>query len=207
MKLNKCYNVNFGSKPLYKAKLKQPLPIIPISIKRGVFISELEPDDEQRLRNLEPYWKRTKRGVPIIRNFLHECENNFCNQNNHYKKFYIVEFPDNNPDKNFKAIAIAEHIEDFIQLSMIQSDNEKRGKNDLLKGAGSCLLYAVSKLAEMMNLNSVYIRSMPEAIPFYEKAGAKHIGTRDIDFIIKKEDFTEFQKALEEKYKIKKFSE
>ena len=205
MKLNKCYNVNFGSKPLYKARLKQPLPIIPISIKRGVFISELEPDDEQRLRNLEPYWKRTRHGVPIIRNFLHECENNFCNQKRNYKKFYIIEFPGKNPDKNFKAIAIAEHIEDFLQLSMLQSDNEKR-KNNLLKGAGSCLLYAVSKLAEMMNLNSVYIRSMPEAIPFYEKAGAKHIGTKDIDFVIKKEDFTEFQKALEEKYSIKKIS-
>ena len=205
MELNKCYNVNFGSKPLYRAKLKQTLPILPIRIKRTVFISELEPGDEQRLRGLENLWKKTKHGVPIIRNFLHECNENFRNQKEHLKKFYIIEFPSKNPDRNFKAIAIAEHIENFIQLSLLQSCNEKK-KSNLLKGAGSCLLYAVSKLAEMMNLSSVYIRALPEAIPFYEKAGAKHIGIRNIDLIIKKEDFKEFQKALESKYSIEKIT-
>ena len=205
MKLNGYHNINFGSKPLYTARLRQTLPILPISINKDVYISELEPCDEQRLKNLEKSWKKTRHGVPIIRNFLNECRENFCNRKKHYKKFYIVEFPGENPDKNFKAIAIAEHIEDFMQLSMLQSCNEKK-KSNVLKGAGSCLLYAVSKLAEMMNLNSVYIRSLPEAIPFYEKIGAEHVGIKDFDFIIKKENFKNFQKTLEEKYSIEKLN-
>ena len=184
MKVQNSFNPAFKSKHLYTAKLKQNLPFLPVRIERDVFISELEPNDEQRMRELKDSWERTQYGTHIIETFLTYCFERFTRPKKNLEKFYTIEIPGFNSKGKVKGFAVAEQMDDFIYLSMLQSDNEKR-KRTHIKGLGSCLLYAVSKLAEENNFNSVYILAVPEAVEFYKKAGTESIGPRGVDFVIR----------------------
>ena len=196
MKIN-C-NLNFGRKFLYRAKLEQPLQIMPLCIKKDVFISELEPQDKDNMNKIRKLWKETTYGESIIEDFEYTLGKRNLINPLLYDKFFIVE----DKRKKVKAMAVAEIKEGYIELALIQSEREKKGKHSI-KGAGSCLLYAVSKLAQSLNMNCVHIGSLPEASLFYTKAGAKKLGLKGTDFVIDNDDFDKFQKKLEDKYSIK----
>ena len=193
-------NINFGRKILYSAKLKQPLTIIPMEIEKEVYISELEPCDLEDMQKIKKDWTNTKYGERIINNFDYTINEKRFFDPLLYKKYYIVE----DKKRKVRAMAFSEIMDDFVQLSLIQSEREKKGDASI-KGAGSCLLYATSNLAQSLNVDSVFIRALPEAVQFYEKSGAEKIRDNADDYIVRKANFADFQSNLAAKYIIQPY--
>lgn len=188
-------NQAFKSRHIYTAKLKKKLPFVPIEIKKGVFISELDNSDRYRLLDEKDKWTNTTMGENIINDYFAELRGKNADKFL-FSRYYIVE----DLKDNIKGFALLNIREGVVELSLLQSEREKKGNNYSMRGVGTCLLYATSKLAQNLKMNCVSIKSRDEAIDFYKKAGAQQITNND--FIIKKTDFNKFQQNIEKKYSI-----
>ena len=187
-------NQNFKSRHLYTASLKRKLPIIPVEISKDVFISELDKSDKDRLFHEKNKWGKTTYGESIIEDYFNEVHGKHACKF-FFSKYFVVE----DAKDDIKGLALAEIKDGSVELALLQSEREKK-KRYSTQGVGTCLLYAISKLAQNLKMNCVTIKSIPEAIEFYQKIGATQIEISN--FVIKKTDFMEFQQNIEKKYLI-----
>ena len=117
--------INFKSRPIYTAKLKQPLFFFPaLKTEKNVYISELEASDEKRMGKLLKSWCGTTYGGYIIKNFLEEIKTKLSSSKLMFKRFYIVE----NSKGDIKGLAMAEINQGSVNLALLQSEREKKGK-------------------------------------------------------------------------------
>ncbi|MCR4880479.1 MAG: GNAT family N-acetyltransferase [bacterium] len=196
MKINNQikYNTNFGGIPLYRAILQQkklltqPEPV-------EAFVSAFEKSDICRAALDYRKWWLTRFGDEIINTMEEKVV--------HYKRvpndFLLVEVPSAPKEKQVAAIASYNLQKDKLILSAIQSKSEVAIFNKI-KGAGSFLMYALSKKAEEKRVGGIFLQAAREAIRFYEKLGFRQIEQNE--YCLPRASFRKFQKQMEAKYKI-----
>ena len=200
MKIQKfSSNINFGRKRLFKAILKQP-EIFNREKNVDVFISELEISDMPKMQKLENYWEKTDYGYPIIRNFVHQCEKPYPQVGKDIR-YYIVENPKVKTEERIKALAVAQIIDNNVYLSMLQSERQIK-KQKSIRGAGSCILYATSKLAHSHKKDSISLISTSKAYDFYKKLGFCQVISKTRNLYMDKTNFKNFEAELENRYSI-----
>ena len=201
MQIRSNYNINFGSRHLYSAVLNGR-GIFNIKTKTPVFISELDITDVNRLREIYPEWKSTKYGADIINTFLQD----FTQPHSSLyfeKKFFAVE----TPKGAIKAIAIAQDATKYNwHLNMLQSQREIL-KNKSLTGAGSCILYLITKLADLSGKEVASLHATDQSIKFYNRFGFEKVFNDNFRCVLPKSKFSDLEKMMEQKYSIKPITE
>ena len=204
MKVQKT-NPSFGSLPIYKAKLTQPFFLRPFLRAKDVFISELDSTDIPRLgKAYDDYWYQTRFGPRIISEFEYAFSEPFRTMKKP-ERFFVVESAEPLPEKRkIKALALAEIHKDHIKLQLLQSQRETR-KCFSQGGAGSCLLYVISRAANLLGKNSVELASAKQAIDFYKsQCGFKErITHRCTNFFLDRKRMPVFGQDVAQRYSIK----
>ena len=193
-------NINFGSIKLFKAQLikenilgeKKPLK---------AYISLLEKSDLNRLDMQEENWLdeygNHTIGTDIIRDMTRS--KNTSEWNNCY--FFGVECPEEPKGSKIKAIAEIIKCNKNIKLYLLQSKTPFENYSEKTHGAGSCLIYVLTKIAQIMNKNKIKVTSLDDnSTAFYKKFG--FVQDRKSNYEMNEETIPQAQKILEEKYKI-----
>ena len=197
MQIRNYYNVIFGSKHLYSAVLSKK-ELFGREKKIPVYISELEYADIERMRNDSKKWGTTDYGKLIIDKFIRDCSLSPYSLGI-TKRYYIVE----TLRGTTKAVANAEDLgRNNLYLTMLQSERQKLGSKTL-NGAGNCILYALSKLADSSGKDFVVLQATEKSKNFYEKAGFERLSRDSFRYYLSKSLFPEFEKRMEQKYSIK----
>ena len=190
-------NISFGSRHLYSAVLKGR-GIFNIRTKTPVFISELDITDVDRLQKIFPEWKSTHYGGKIINAFFQDFTQPHTNLY-FEKKFFAIE----TPKGAIKAIAIAQDATKYNwHLNMIQSQREIL-KDKSLTGAGSCILYLITKLAHLSGKEFATLHSTTQSMKFYNKIGFERVSEDSFRYLLPKTKFEDFEKTMEKRYSIK----
>lgn len=198
MKVQSNYSVNFGRKRLYKARLNR-IDASNSEKNEEVYIAELEKRDKAKIEALSSYWRHSMFGYQIINEFVFDASQK--NNPLQAKKYYVLENPNSDSPEHIKAFAVAQIFPDQIYVPMIQTEEQILNKKEL-KGGGSLMLYSVIKLAEKNNKASVSLVPTEAALKFYEKQGFKPIPPEEIEYIMYKQGFKDFETLLENKYSI-----
>lgn len=213
MRINSSYNVNFGSRNLFRVTLKQTGALKNLPGVNAV-ISELDFSDAARMEKYGLYWDQTQFGYQIIKEFLHDCrEKSSCLGD--LSRYFIIENPNDKTVERIKGLALAEVKEDTLSVDLLQSERPIKEANSL-RGIGSCLLYTIVKAAQEKIMKSVWLLPTRNAEPFYRKIGFKQYMGSEINpiccstcsnlFGLKNQDFASFQKNMEDIYKITPFA-
>lgn len=201
MKIQHSNNINFKSQPLFQATLRKKT-FLNIPIKEKVFISELDLSDTHRLKSILEYWKSTRYGADIIRDALMEFWKPLAQQKGK-NRFFVVE--SSGLFRRGKIYALASIEQLFAKstfLELLQSEREIK-KDKAVSGAGSCLIYMLSKFARIMGSNEIFLNSSPHARSFYKKLGFHPKNPRSLEFKLFKKNFANLESKLEKKYSIK----
>lgn len=193
--------LNFGSIPLYKAKIEHRLHDGSSFTPADVFITRLEKFDLGRLNEELLEWQSTTYGYGIIKTFENynpeaEIKDNIA------KYFYAVEVPGMYGKKQIRALAIVSNdiLKNNAELDYIQTNNLQCMPFNI-KGAGNCLLYMALKAAQILGTNSFNIRSNKDAVYYYLHNGLNRV--RKFKFHVKKAEYEQKIKEFEDKYEIK----
>lgn len=192
---NNC-TVNFGSKRLFSAVLKQK-NVLGKFQDIDVFISELELSDRFAVKELFERWKNTSFGPSIIASFL-DATSGKTQEINKVKKYFVIETANKDFPNNTRGLAITRVYNEDIFVPMLQA--YPYGKK--IKGIGSALMFAITKYAHLKN-KSVCLYPVVEAEDFYKKLGFEALRPNDFEFILDKSSFPVLEKALEFKYSIR----
>ena len=185
---------NFGSRPLYRATLlskklfNKPEPV-------EAFVSMAEKKDFGREALGYRRWFFTTYGDDIL--YLME------EQSKHPKKvnadFLLVDIPSFAAKKQVAAMASYNVGYDNLILKALQSKSEIALFNRI-KGAGSLIVYALSKIAQKNDKKAIVLSAATGAKKFYKKLGFKNIEAKE--FMLPKEKYEMLQRKLEEKFHI-----
>ncbi len=121
------------------------------------------------------------------------------------KSFFMIEEPYFlNPVDKIKALAETQIEEDSLVLSFLQSATSINPK-DKVSGAGTAIIYGLTKIARKMGLNEIRLTSANYTTDeWYNKLGfSSDIYGNSFDMILSSRDFNRFQKIVENKYKFK----
>ncbi len=193
-KVSQYKSPSFGSIPLYKASLVQK-KFFQKAQTLDAFVSIIEKSDMERTALDYRKWWFSRFGNDIIES----AEETLLQSKKKYRKFLMVEIPSLKPSKQVRAIAEYFLGTDNLILGLLQSKNETSFFS-ATKGAGSLILYALSKIAKQEKLNTISLECANGASKFYEKLGFKNTGRRL--FILPSSDFGVMQSHLENKYNI-----
>ena len=186
---------SFGSIPLYRATLmnkklfKAPVPV-------EAFVSIVEKSDAKRGDFKPKNWFFSHYGLDI----LSQMEENLFSFRNSFYGFLAVEIPSFKEPKQVKAIASYFFGKENLVLPWLQSKSETAFFSQI-KGAGSLIIYALSKIAQRNYANGIFLNSSSWARKFYKKLGFDEIAIKE--FQMPKQKFQKMQKTLEEKFQIK----
>lgn len=206
MNINKNHCINFCSKSLYTAQVnffphgsQKPIPT-------SIIITELNRYDIKRLKKSNASWRNTSWASSII-NELEDYNYKNALKNKLIPKFFAIEIPDKKGIPRIKSLAMATKkvSERKVQVNYIQNfaaNSEAISKENIIKGAGSCLMYAIIKFAKRNKARSISLYSMELAQDFYKKIGFKEIKT--LEFKTTRKSFDEIAKTIEDRFFIKK---
>ena len=120
-------------------------------------------------------------------------------------RYLFVDVPKASPKEQVKAMAMYHVGADNINLQLLQSENQLKWFKKT-KGAGSMIIYALTKIAEKLGKKAVTVDADRAAYKFYEKMGMK-ISKTDVSYrdygryyILPRKMFKDFQKKIEEKF-------
>ena len=200
--LNYINSTVFGSTILYKAKIKQHLHECENETPCDVFITRLDKTDLYRLKRDEKDWEDTRFGKILIEAL--ENTNPQENEENNIKTFfYAVETPSKIGENQIRAMAMATNYlkENRLELDWLQTNNDLCMPN-VIKGAGSCLLFAILKLAKKCNADSFSVYSVNNALGFYKLLGLKRKEAEYNEFTLEKRLFARKADNIRKKYNI-----
>ena len=202
MKTNNNFQLNttnFGSIPLYRAVLRQK-NFLGKTCPVEAIVSWAEKSDLSRLDLKPSRWFFSDFGHNIIQS-LQECSpplgkysDEFC---------LLVEIPTEKVGRQVKAMSSFFVSPKNIWIRYIQSKSQT-ALFKKIKGAGSLIMYAISKFAQKRKSQTVSLYSAGFSKNFYKKLGFMNISGRR--FSLKNPSFEEFQRKLEEKYQIKEIA-
>lgn len=184
-------NNSFGSIPIFKATLPQK-PLFGKRKPLDVFVSVLGKADLDREAMQPQKWQFTSYGVHAIEEMYRSTI--FGN-----KQFLAIEAPSLPENKQIKAIAVFLEGDNKIVLDTLQSKSQTELLNRT-KGAGSLIIYALSKIAKIKQALSIDLYSARRAKKFYKKLGFECIQGNEYTLPIPK--YKELQRELEKKYHI-----
>ena len=173
------------------------------------FITKMTPKDADLFEKTMHDWEHTRYGEVIISDFLNGV--NYLKEIKRTPpgwlrdiKYFFIECPSElKEDQKIRALTKFDTGWDRINLRYLQSINEN-SKEPKIKGAGSCLIYAIGKIAEKMSKKSIFLRPDEDASEFYLKNGFYFTDIWKQDYCeIRKPDIAKILKQLEEKYNIK----
>lgn len=200
MNIRNVNNINFGSIKLFKAQLikenilgeKKPLK---------AYISLLEKSDLKRLDFKDENWLDEYGQKTIGNDIIYDMtrSNNTPEWDNCY--FFGVECPEEPKGSKIKAIAEIIKCNKNMKLYLLQSQTPFENFSEKTHGAGSCLIYVLTKLAQIMDKNKIKVTSIDDnSTAFYKKFG--FVQERKNNYEMNEEAILQAQKILEEKYKI-----
>ena len=193
MKINNNHNQSFGCKRLYSVKVHKEIRTGVRQVLDG-YVSELGKEDFDKFIGGSSDIAKTKLGGQIVLNFLDECKLK-NSEIGKAKRYFVLELPHLSLQERFKGICLAEFQNGYIFISKLQSlAKEPKGKD--LKGIGSCLVYAVSKLAQKTNQDSVRLSSNLDAFDFYRKLKFFQPKPQYNTFVLKTPKTVEFDEHL-----------
>lgn len=204
MNIGNINSTNFGSIKLFKAQLirenilgeKKPI---------RAYISLLEKSDLKRLdlkddNWLDNYGEKTF-GNDIIWDLRRKDKSKMWDD--YY--FVGVECPDEQPGRKIKALAEAIKCEKNLKLSLLQSQTALENLDEKTNGAGACIIYFLTKLAQKLNKDKIKVVSFDDfSTAFYKKFGFEQ-DYKDI-YIMPDPAITNVQKDIEKKYNIRPVS-
>ena len=200
MKICPVFNNFFGSKKLFTAQILRKNPQTQAEEPIDVFITRLDKSDIERIEADSKNWENTESG-DIILNSLKVNEKIEKPEQKENRKFYGIELPQKNGKRKIIAMAYATDsfqdnsvYIDFIQTLKPPYIEEK------LKGAGSCLMYAILDMAKNRCAENISLESSTPAIPFYQKLGFD--SDRLWHFLAQKEQMNAMHSNLRQKYLI-----
>ena len=185
----------FGSIPLYRATIAKK-PMLKAAEPLKAIVSVFEKSDLDKEALTDRVWRGTHYGIGIIQDMEDLPGYSRYMPKQH---FLLVETPTEKANKQIKAMAAYHFEKDMLVLGALQSKNQTEYRQKT-KGAGSLILYALSKIAEQQGKEKIFVDAYRKAINFYRKLGLDQVGERT--FVLTKENFAKFQRALEERYKI-----
>ncbi len=189
----------FGTKRLFQIRLKS------VSQEpQDTYISLLTPSDKTDVEDAKDILTGDL-GKTFFSQFNltlgNECEKyaEFAQKNN---KFIIIEKDDNTPLKDrLISYCYATKGTNGIHIHALNSIDKNIG-------AGSCILYLLSKIAQEKNLEHITAVSLREATDFYKQYQFRREKNNCDNFLeLVSQYYTDFQKQLEEKYKIRKLAD
>ncbi|MCR4880662.1 MAG: hypothetical protein K6A44_01735 [bacterium] len=194
---------NFSSTALYKAKIRQHLHDCGETTPVDVYITKLDSFDIERLKREEKDWEDTKYGSSLIDALSYAYP---TAETEDKSTFYAVEVPFPNGVKQIRAIAEVtdKKKENQTHLDLIQVNNLECMPN-VIKGAGSCLLYAIINHAKQNN-SDFNLCSISSSMGFYRHNGLKPIRKGDSEFRLEQKNYDKRLKSLEKKYSIEKIA-
>jgi len=202
MKINSIQNenkINFGSQRIFNVKLLDKLS--PTKSTIDAYISELERSDDSLIENIAGRLAQTRWGKDII-DSLHALSKNGTKDIPQSNKFYMVECPQMPLREQIMAFAKGDINEGNIFIDKLNSQREYNGAKKI-SGAGSCIIYAYVKLAELLDKNSISLQSSKEATKFYDKINLKRAYTDGRrDYFLSCFDFPDFIQKIEKEYSI-----
>lgn len=206
MKINffNCSNTNFGSKTLYSAKVQQRFHDCGEFFPLDVYITKLDTEDIPKLKRDERDWEDTIYG----KNLIEAAETIYPEVQSFLKdktSVYAIEVPSKYGERQIRALAsvVDKDKGKKVYLDYIQVNNCECMPN-VLKGGGSCLLYAAIDHARQIQADTFSLCSNSNAKKFYRRNGLTPIINGDDDFKLDKKNFDKRLKILEKKYSIKK---
>ena len=200
---------SFGSKKIFSVCLKKIAPNMEESF-QDAFVSLLNKEDVPVVEQSKHVWNNTL-GGGIITNFLdafkdiggayskyQDCLKNY--------KFFAVENPVEK-DGNKRIIGLISMYPDgkSLVVDKLQTVNGLPGE-EKIKGAGSVLMYAASRVAEAMGKNKLWLRSAQEkkTLDFYSGIGMSKITSSYNNFFeLFADNFSNFQSKIAKKCKLK----
>jgi len=192
-------NMNFGAIPLYEATLGVKKAFSRKITPMKAIVSIMEKTDLDRPGMDYLKWDKTSYGGAIIDEFASKMPHKL-------RRFLLVDMPDAAPKEQVKALALYTVGFENINLQLLQSENQLKWFKKT-KGAGSLIIYALTKIAEILGKEAVCVDADRAAFKFYKKIGMK----KSIDsnfreegefFILTKNMFKAFQQKMEEKFNI-----
>ena len=167
------------------------------------FVSIMENSDLDRPSLDISKWCRTKYGDLIISVFEDKSHLPSLYRD---RKFLLVETPEETVGKQVKALALYSAEKDNIDLNVLQSENQMRWFQKT-KGAGSLIIYTLTKIAEALGKKEVIVDADRAACNFYKKIGMKMkqlpgYKNKSRVFVLTQDMFKDFQRKMEEKFNI-----
>ena len=203
MKIQRFNPQSFGSRQLYSAKLIKPDDSTGENKPVDVFVSEIEPSDKPLMEKIIGNWEQTAFGEKIINNFLKELKEPSPTTQGQ-KRFFAIERVMPDGEKDIHALAFAELIKNNVYLSYLQSESELK-KDKAIKGLGSCLIYALTKLAQAKDKETITLRTAFSAWDFYNKLGFfAPFDNKPFDMIMRKDKWDDLATNMEQKYHLQK---
>lgn len=205
MKINFVQNnVKFGSIPLYRATIRQRLFDCKEDTPADVFISKLEHSDIPKLKKDEKEWMDTRYGE-LLMEAMESINPDVIRFLENFSTIYAVEVPLSYGQKQIRAMAEVMNEGNIKKLERIQVNNVACMPS-YLKGAGSCLLYAIINDAQKEKRSEFYLYSNSAAMGFYKKNGLKQPNKNDSKFVLPQKMFDKRLSKLEKKYSIQKIN-
>lgn len=157
------------------------------------YFTKMTADDIPLIQQAKEFWQFTLFGAQILERFAKSTKK---------IQTYMVECPKfNSPSDKIQALASVKDEGDSFFVEFIQSASELPRGFDL-KGAGSMILYGITRLAEKLQKKFIHLESSNfDTDSFYQK----HFfisSPNSSRFILRKDDFPKLRKMLEEKYNI-----
>ena len=201
MQINNYYNPSFSGTPLFSVQLKG------FSKENKVvdaFVSKMDHSDFSGVIKDQNRWAESSLGKFIIADFL--CKISAFPRPDTIGDIYLaIEAPKFN-DKKIRGLAeISSNLgHETIELNLLQSANELEDEVQL-RGAASCLIYAIAKFAQVFKKSSIYLKSFDTSEFLYNRLGFKphYHAHKATEFTLSADKFDDFTKRLEEKYDIK----
>ncbi len=200
MKISFLNNINFCSQRLFSAQLyKQTIDNERIPL--GAYVSLLDKSDLDRFELHDDNWKddygyRTI-GNDILWDLRRKKANSFWN--NIY--FLGIECPSEDEYDRIKALAEVIKTDKNIKLDLLQSRSVLENPSERTVGAGSLIIYMLTKLAQKEGKNRIRLVSIDDSSSkFYKKVGFNQ-DYKSV-YVMDEPKISEIGQELEKKYNI-----
>ena len=199
-------NIFFGSTKLYSARIERFEHNSKKPKKQDVFITRLDKSDLPRLLEVKKQWRYTSWASNII-DQLKDFSYKRTLKEGAVPSFYAVEVPDKSGRPKIAALAMATNFKkenrtylDYLQV--FSPDYDSDGKGTRIKGAGSCLMYAVIRQAKQRGNKKLSLSSTGSAESFYRGYKFKKNSSK-YEFALRQKQFEQILNLLKDKYSIK----
>ena len=201
MKINNITNSyqSFESKKLFRAKVSPKISRGRQGAKIDAFITEVGVDDIPELYTPE----RTRISRDFGENIIGWIQKTHKEKNKGERSsFFALEVPDRKGELKIRAMAMATELKKKkkMYLDFLQTFDTPQGERQI-KGAGSCLLFAIVDIAKKQKSKLIDLFAVEEARDFYRQYG--FIDGKYSHFELREYKYPSLLRELQKKYSIR----